>query len=213
MRLRLRRRHPASAKCREHVSDRSERTVVKIPSVVGRRRILIGRDDGEPQVLSNGREVVGNAGPVVENAAHRRIARVPAEYAAGRGILAEQRQLASPSASPGSWRDLMGRRQNKRTAWIENGRGRNNHRRRHLRRGATYQQQHRHYREATGAYRTHVTLHGAAAKQPPARTFARCRSADIRLADLKFLLFSRHAPKGTSNPKATLHSNSCQCPF
>src|SRR6516225_9680727 len=53
----------------------------------------------------------------------------------------------------------MGRRQNKRSAWIENGCGRNYRRKRQLCRGAAYRQQEGRDSEATGAHLADVTLH------------------------------------------------------
>ena len=174
MRLRLWRRHPAGAKCREQLTDRSERMVVEIVRLVG-RRILIGRDDGEPQILPDRRQLVGNAGPAVKDAAHRRIARVRAEDAARRRILLKQ--PSSASAGSGRDRNLRGLRQNKGTARIENRRRRDDWWQRQLRRSAANQQGQGQDREATGADLTHVTLHGAAW---PSLVKA-CRRESVRL--------------------------------
>ena len=88
-RLVLRRRHPAGAQRGEHVADRIELAVIGRPLRIGAsafprifRRIAVGRDDRQLQILAERRQVIGKARPEMEDAAERRMAGLPAEHAA-----------------------------------------------------------------------------------------------------------------------------------
>ena len=69
-RLVLRRRHPAGAQRGEHVADRIELAVIRRPLRIGAgafprifRRIAVGRDDRQLQILAERRQVIGKARP------------------------------------------------------------------------------------------------------------------------------------------------------
>ena len=92
--------YPSS--CRRYVADRIERVVVRcglcistvfiyisaafigISTAFGRWVVLIGRDDGQPQTLTDRRQVIRKARPPVENDAERRVTGVSAQDAARR---------------------------------------------------------------------------------------------------------------------------------
>jgi hypothetical protein len=72
MRLILRRWHPASPQGGEHVTDRIKRAVIRSGVIfVSRHRILVGREDGQPQILADGRKVVRKTGAPAKDAAAR----------------------------------------------------------------------------------------------------------------------------------------------